>query len=283
MNNRHAYLIIAHNEFEILRLLVKAIDDNRNDIYILIDKKVKDVPSISSEYSELYLLNDKERINVRWGTKSQIEAEFVLFKKARKNKDYSYYHLISGVHLPLKSQDKIHSFFDDGEQGEYLQIMPTTYEEIRFKLLYYHLFSQYYMDKRFLMRNISISLWRISLFVEKILGISRHLRHRYIKSSNWVSITQRAVDYLLSQENQIKKEYDHTFCADEFFVATTISESKKFKIIKCDKLLKVNFERGNPIKYTLDWYDDLINSDCIFARKFSSSDIEVAIKIVSNF
>lgn len=29
----HAYLIIAHNEFEVLQKLVGALDDPRNDIY----------------------------------------------------------------------------------------------------------------------------------------------------------------------------------------------------------------------------------------------------------
>lgn len=38
---KHAYLIIAHNEFELLKLLVSQIDDVRNDIYIHIDKKVR--------------------------------------------------------------------------------------------------------------------------------------------------------------------------------------------------------------------------------------------------
>lgn len=282
MDNKHAYLIIAHNEFEILNLLIKAIDDKRNDIYILIDKKVKHVPTISCVYSKLYLLNDKERVDVRWGTRSQIEAEYSLFKVAHKDKKYSYYHLISGVHLPLKSQDDIHSFFDNGEHGEYLQMMPTTQEEIKFKLLYYHLFSRCYMDKRFIMRNLSIILWRICLFWEKIIGISRRPKHHYVKSSNWISITQDAVDYLLSLENKIMKEYHHTFCADEFFVATALSESRKMKIINSNKLLKVNFDRGNPIKYTLDWYDDLIKSDCLFARKFSSQDLTVAKRILSN-
>lgn len=36
----HAYLIIAHNEFEVLQKLVGALDDPRNDIYIHFDKKV---------------------------------------------------------------------------------------------------------------------------------------------------------------------------------------------------------------------------------------------------
>ena len=41
MNNKHAYLIMAHNEFDILEKLLLLLDDSRNDIYIHIDLKVK--------------------------------------------------------------------------------------------------------------------------------------------------------------------------------------------------------------------------------------------------
>ena len=34
-------MIIAHNEFELLEILVRLLDDPRNDIYIHIDAKVK--------------------------------------------------------------------------------------------------------------------------------------------------------------------------------------------------------------------------------------------------
>lgn len=34
---KHAYLIIAHNDFEILENLIILLDDMRNDIYIHID------------------------------------------------------------------------------------------------------------------------------------------------------------------------------------------------------------------------------------------------------
>ena len=37
---KHAYLIIAHNNFYILEKLLRLLDDERNDIYIHIDKKV---------------------------------------------------------------------------------------------------------------------------------------------------------------------------------------------------------------------------------------------------
>ena len=39
MNGRHAYCIICHNQPRLLQLLVRLIDDERNDIFLMIDKK----------------------------------------------------------------------------------------------------------------------------------------------------------------------------------------------------------------------------------------------------
>ena len=36
---KHAYLIIVHHEFEVLKHLLQALDDSCNDIYIHFDKK----------------------------------------------------------------------------------------------------------------------------------------------------------------------------------------------------------------------------------------------------
>ena len=53
-NNRHAYLIMAHNEWELLNTLLSLIDDSRNDIFLHIDKKVKKMPEIyHPKYSKL--------------------------------------------------------------------------------------------------------------------------------------------------------------------------------------------------------------------------------------
>lgn len=40
-SDRHAYLILCHNQFRILCRLLTALDDERNDIYIHVDKKRK--------------------------------------------------------------------------------------------------------------------------------------------------------------------------------------------------------------------------------------------------
>lgn len=41
MLDKHAYLIIAHNNFEVLEILIKMLDYKHNDLYVHIDKKVK--------------------------------------------------------------------------------------------------------------------------------------------------------------------------------------------------------------------------------------------------
>lgn len=76
----HAYLIIAHNEFEVLQKLVGALDDPRNDIYIHFDKKVSELPHLEVKYSNLYIC--RKRIDVHWGDISQLKAEYVLWEEA---------------------------------------------------------------------------------------------------------------------------------------------------------------------------------------------------------
>ena len=68
---KHAYLIMAHHEFEVLGKLVQALDDERNDIYIHFDKKVKNYPLLKTKYTNLYIL--QKRTDIRWGHISQIK------------------------------------------------------------------------------------------------------------------------------------------------------------------------------------------------------------------
>ena len=109
--NRHAYLIMAHNEWELLNTLLSLIDDPRNDIFLHIDKKVKKMPDLyQPKYSKLYFT--PKRYDVRWGDVGQVHSEMHLFRTAYEHGSYQYYHKLSGVDLPIKTQDYIHDFFD---------------------------------------------------------------------------------------------------------------------------------------------------------------------------
>ena len=66
---KHAYMIIAHNEFDLLETLVRLLDDPRNDLYIHIDAKVQDFDFDRFRglvrYSGLYFTT--KRVSVTWG------------------------------------------------------------------------------------------------------------------------------------------------------------------------------------------------------------------------
>lgn len=78
---KHAYLIIAHNDPAMLAVLVGMLDDERNDIYILIDKKA-DFSQFLSIKTTKSILEFVQRVDIRWGHISQVEAEMALFQAA---------------------------------------------------------------------------------------------------------------------------------------------------------------------------------------------------------
>lgn len=57
---KHAFLIIAHTDWSLLKTLVSLLDYELNDIYIHIDAKVpaKAIPDIICSKSNLYMLGN---------------------------------------------------------------------------------------------------------------------------------------------------------------------------------------------------------------------------------
>ena len=112
---RHAYLVMAHNQIELLKDLLKSLDVNENDIYLHIDAKsdinITDLNDVVQQ-AELFFT---ERISVYWGGYSQIEATLILLKEATKT-EHAYYHMLSGVDLPLKNIKQINAFYNKSDR-----------------------------------------------------------------------------------------------------------------------------------------------------------------------
>lgn len=83
-------------------------------------KNVNYPPLIELKYSNIHVF---KKVDVGWGEDSQIECEMFLFNEAYKKGPFDYYHLLSGVDLPLKSNDYIHDFFDQNKGKEFVGIM----------------------------------------------------------------------------------------------------------------------------------------------------------------
>lgn len=262
---RHAYLIMAHNQFELLEKLLCLLDDARNDIFLHIDKKVKniDLTCFETRCSRARVFFPRKRIDVRWGTQSQVKTEMLLFKTAWERGPYHYYHLLSGVDLPLKSQNDIHSFFSE-KQISFLSLAKqvTVYDRQRISR-YHGLFPQWLLGGKL---NTWAAILQEKFKVDRLAHTDISVR----KGSNWGSLTQQAVDYLLKKEKQIIKLTRFSSCADEVYKQTILCNAR-FSVEPDNLRLTIWDDGSHPKILTMDDLPNLLRSDRLFARKFDLS------------
>lgn len=284
----HAYLIIAHNQFDLLIKLIRVLDDKRNDIYVHIDKKVKtNIKNKLEEqvkYSRIYFVN---RINVVWGDYSQIKCELILFKEAINNRNYEYLHLLSGVDFPIKTQDYIHEFFENNLGKEFVHIEKNKISEEEVEKIQCYFPFQKFVGKKNSYNSILYIIQRIIVNFQKRLKFNRHEKKHinFYKGANWVSITGDFAKYLIKKEEWIKKIFKNSKCGDEIFLQTILMNSK-FKNNLYNKqfsdnykscLRYIDWKRGNPYIFRYSDLKELQSVEYIFARKF---DMEIDSKIV---
>lgn len=101
-----AFLIQCHKNAEQINQLIQALSHPDIDLYIHVDRKSRIIQQINIFKSNVIILPDEERVDVRWGTFSQVEATLNLLKHSYKKK-YDYYWLISGQDFPLISAKSI--------------------------------------------------------------------------------------------------------------------------------------------------------------------------------
>ena len=275
---KHAYLILAHNEPELLSLLVERLDDVRNDIYIHFDRKLSVLPDIKTLHAGLYIL--KDRVDVRWADVSMIEAEYKLFHAVVDSGcQYSRHHLISGVDLPLKNQDYIHSFFAQHQGKEFVGLHQRPMNSHADRALHYwHPFTRSFRGSGcvFAIKRI---LRYLVVQTQVLLGIRRNTTIPFHKGGQWVSITRGLIDYLLEQEERAFTIFSRTFGADEYFVPTLIWDTPFM-----ERLFDATDESRGAMRY-IGWRADgqlidftpqdlpaLQQTEYLFARKFNSRD-----------
>ena len=146
---KQAYLIIAHNKVEQLKFLLSLLDYEKHDIFILFDKKATITEKQKNELIQIVSKSSAfftREIPIYWGDYSLIEAELELFETAVKQEQYSMYHLLSGVDLPLDTAEHIYNFFNSRKEynfltmvSEELYIRNKVYERVAFKTIFPHL------------------------------------------------------------------------------------------------------------------------------------------------
>lgn len=132
--------------YPVLKTLLSMLDDERNDVYLHVDKRANELSSEVSRFkmkkAGFYMLENP--MKVCWGDISQVKVEYRLFEAALSHGPYAYYHLLSGVDLPIQSQDYIHSFFSANEGKEFVGFWqcPVHQRDLERKVSRYYLFTE---------------------------------------------------------------------------------------------------------------------------------------------
>lgn len=275
---KHAYLIMAHGSWGQLEQLLSLLDDKRNDIFLHIDIKAKDVDlsrfQRSIQCSELYFIKSR---NVTWGGDSQIKVELDLIECAVRQHRYDYLHLLSGVDLPIKSKDYIFRYFEENNGKEFVMIDRENDNKTAIERVNYHYFFQNKIG-----RNPNGLLNKIQSTIIKVESLFRYSRNsreflsKLHKGPNWFSITGSFAKYIVSKREWIDQHFKYTFCADEVFMQTLLFESP-FKDnvyvndnLKYTHLRLTDWQRGNPYTWQNEDLGFLLDSPYLFARKFDT-------------
>ena len=279
---KHAYLIMAHNQEELLKSLIQCLDYEDNDIYIHLDRKWKNVNICAlqkiAQKSKIIVLPD--RIDVKWGTFSQIACELLLLKAAIPN-HYQYYHLMSGMDLPIKTQEEIHTFFREKHGTEFVHFETPQVDRETYKRVSKY---NFIITKK---RNLSVRIVNRILMMFQI-GVDRAKRFgvEFYKGANWFSITDELAHYVVEKEEWICEVFRYARCGDELFLQTLVMNSKFRNRLVCNNFCDnyetiqyyIDWKRGSPYVFTSDDFDFLVASNMCFARKFDWNTDEIIIK-----
>ena len=284
---KHAYLIMSHNEFPMLRKLLEALDDARADIFLHIDSKTKDVPievlSGSVCYSDLIYV---DRSNISWGGYSMVSATVNLLFTATQKNNYQYYHLLSGVDYPLKNNEEFFLFFDKNE-CEYISFDEDGSNQNRYldRVKYYRFLSEKCGNSMKYLCRAGRAIDQYLILLQRFFGINRTKNTDIVgyKGDQWFSISDRLAKYIVSKRDSIEKSYRWTRIPDEMFVQNIALSSPYSSSVVNDSLRAIDWTRGTPYVFRESDYDYLITCGKLFARKFSYDNYPDIVNMIEEY
>jgi len=277
----YIYAVICHKLTNPLIYTVKNLARHeKNLILIHVDKKLNDKDFLEIKKIFINLKNVlfiEDRIDVRWGSISQIDVMLCLLRQARKY-NFKYISLISGDDIVLWKNQDIINFLNECYLKKIQFIGAEKNCENYYNRININHLNIMYKKDRSLFVNIICKIYNKynRLFNKKKL----HNFPKLYKGSCWFTITDDAVNYIFSYLENNKNYYNffkNSFCADEIFFQTIIFNSYFIKNISFHDddgimaLRYIDWYSGPDYPRTLDEsdFDKIKESKMLFARKFN--------------
>ena len=282
---RHAYIILAHHAPDVLRTLLRMIRDPRNDVFLHVDSRTHALDGVLDELRTRKDVAILPRLPVRWGALSIVRAELAALDFVRRQGRYSRYHILSGVDLPLQGQDFIHVCCDiENPDREFVGFYPAEkfppFTDIRMFFM-----EQYVLGNAVLRKPLTAFREAARVF-QQVFRLKRAWAMKIRNGDQWASLTEPAVDYLLSRRREILKAFRWTFCPDEMFIQTFLTASPlRSRLFDAEgrpngckreiDWISEGLRNCHPHTWTVDDLPRLAASKNFFARKFPADNPEL--------
>lgn len=264
-----AHLIMAHKEPLQLERLLNKLAFPKFDLYIHLDKKVDIQPFyyLKNLFNVFFIEN---RISCNWGGFSFVRA---ITESAReilsKEMNYEFINLLSAQDYPIKSNDYIYNFLNVNRGKNFI-----SYEEIGRSQWWEHAITRY---EHYHFTDIKvIGKYRFQGIINRFLPkrvFPLPLKMYGSPNASWWMLTPDSLKYIINVIDQNKKLVSFmklTWGADEFLFPTLIMNSEMRSVTINDNYRYIQWSSGraNPDVLSIKELNTVVNSLCLFARKF---------------
>jgi core-2/I-Branching enzyme len=286
---RIAYLLLAHNNPQLLNRLVRALSSEECTFFIHIDKKTS-IEQFSGIGGENVFFSNM-RIPVYWAEFSQFQAILLLLRQALESpQDFQYFVLLSGSDFPLRSPAYIQKFLEVNHGLEFMSLMKIPGPGKPISRINTLVFPSDKPVRRFAAR------------VLRRIGLAQRDYRKYLGSlelyagSTWWALTRDACQYIsafLHNNRHVETYFQNVFVPDEAIFHTVLGNSEFRSRVRRNLLYEDwSAEDAHPAPISdhhLAFFesqdkvcaDDLYGQgECLFARKFSDAHVDLVQRIL---
>lgn len=273
-----AYLILAHQNPQLLRRAIGTLSSSHAGFFIHIDGKADMQPFRGLTGDNVFI--SRERIPVYWGEFSIVRAVQLLIRQAlERAEDYSYFVLLSGSDYPLRSGNYILKFMEANQGTEFMSLTQMPAAGYPLSKINRVAFPSSMPVRRFASRAMA-KLGLAQRDFRKHLG-----ELQPYGGSQWWALSRSACQFIMDfadRNPQLERYFLNTFTSDEMFFHTILGNSP-FRARTQRNLVYLDWHTGGNHPSTLGpqhveffesretvWVTDEWGSgEALFARKFS--------------
>lgn len=231
----HIIGVLCHKLNNTTLITIKKLsEDVDNLVLIHVDKKVKidDFQFLVS--NNIHIL--EERIDISWGSVSLVDATLLLMKEAERYQ-YSYFSLISGDDLVIKSNKYMTDFLSLNKGYDFIEFQPVDESFINPDSRVESYYPKFFFNKeKRLITKLLCKFHLITrgfLFKNKIYFENNYKVNNFYKGSQWFTLSKNTIEYILNYLNEniwYRDMFENSFCPDESFFHTLIKNYTNSKV-----------------------------------------------------